>query len=403
MVNAVAQARIWGRVVGHGIGGDDCILGAVAAGMAVHRPASVVAPAHQVGQRLGRDDELAAIVVAQVRLGHGGGAVADAAVDHHLQRVEPQALVAEIAVHRQSLYPGRDLGIPLRAAETPTGQAQAGAQGQVAVLARELVGAQFIGIEPGIGDANQAHGVEGARGATQRGHLLGQSRRRDVSLNHLLGAIPEQAGGLSIAVALEGAGVGLRRVGVGRLAPDAGDGQRATVGDQLVPDAIQADGVARRRTVQLPAGGVAALGQQALVPAGADDPAAGGCLSGALRHTSKDVIDGAAVVELDVGQQQPGHQHVAMRIDQARQDGPTLQCYAPCARPGQSVDLRDRAGGQHLAVAHRQRLDHRIVCVGREDLAARKHDIGSNAWCSARHCRSSLRRVRHASPVVTVS
>ncbi len=306
-------------------------------------------------------------------------------------------------MYRQGLDPGPDPGIPLRAAEAPTGRAQAGAHGEAAVLACELVGAQFIGIEAGIGYANQAHGVEGARGTPQRGHFIGHRRRWDMALDHLLGAIPEEAGGPAIPVTVEGAGVGLRRVGVGRLGRDAGDGQRATVGDQLVPNAVQADGVVRRRAVQLPARGIAALGQQAFVPTGAHDPPAGRRLACALRHPGQDVVDRAAIVELDIGQQQTGHQHVAVGIDQAGQHGPSLQRHAPCSRTRKRFDLRGGAGCQYPAVAHRQRLDRRKACVEREDLTARKHDIGHHACAPVRHRCISLRHLRHAPPVVTLS
>ncbi len=73
----------------------------------------------------------------------------------------------------------------------------------------------------------------------------------------------------------------------------------------------------RRDGAKVVPGGVAALGQQTLVPSPSDHPGAGRRLPHTLGHAVQDLPDAAAAIELDLTQHEPGREQVVVGVDQA--------------------------------------------------------------------------------------
>jgi hypothetical protein len=285
------------------------------------------------------------VIAVDVGFVERGGAVADPAVHHEFDGVEPEAVVAEAAAHADPLDKRLDLRLPLGGAEAPTRQAEPGANRQVAAFEGLVIGAQIVRVKAGIGDADQPERVEGARDAPERGDLLVKGRRRDVAGDHLFRAVAEESGWLAMLVTVERPGVGLRPVRVGCVARDPGQLYCLAVHHQLVPDAVQADRIEGRDLVQLFAARRSPLLQHALVPTAPDDPLARRRGRRPRRDARQHLPHRAAIVQADVAEEEAGCQHVAVGVDHARHDGATLQVNPARLRPGEPSNLVARADG----------------------------------------------------------
>jgi hypothetical protein len=275
----------------------------------------------------------------QIGVKHARRAVAHAAVAHQLDAFEPEQVIAEPAAKAQTREPLLQPLLALGRAETPGRHQHVGTDGELPLPPRAVKGTDFQRIEPRLGDARQPDRVVGAAGGRDRRHSLLLGRLRDVIGNQVFGPVAEEPCRLASFIALEGAAV--EHVGgwVGCLAIDPRRSQRRRVADELVPDTVDDNRVLWRDGVEVVTGGMAAFGEQTLVPTAPDDPLARRRLAHAHRHAGDDLRYGPGVVELDLVQHAAGRLQVVVGVDQPRDDRRSAQVLDTRRRPGQDPNL----------------------------------------------------------------
>jgi len=152
---------------------------------------------------------------------------------------------------------------------------------------------------------------------------------------------------------------------------DPADAQGRRIADAIVAcGVLQPHGIGRGDGVEFGRGGIAALGQLALVPAPADDPGSRRRRSGAPGYGIDDVADTARAGQVDLEQFEfAGLQHMGVGVDQARRDRPPGEIDDAGSRPDEGAYARVRSDGDDQAAPDRQGLGDVAGGVFGDDVA----------------------------------
>lgn len=222
-----------------------------------------------------------------------------------------------------------------------------------------------IGRHAGIDDAGDAGRVIGLLDLLERREAVGVRQRRHMARDRLEGRHLEQDAGrlAGLGVALDAAA---RRLG--RVAADAGDGERLAVGDRGVADARQVDRAVGAGGVELLARRIALFLEIDDVPAlAADDPRRLGMARGVVADARLDVGDAGGARQIDDAALDAGPEHVVVGVDETRQHRAVGEADLARAGTGGVARLGERGDRDDAVAPHRHRLGARPPGVHRDD------------------------------------
>ena len=262
----------------------------------------------------------------------------DAAHDHPRLRIEPRA----------APEPGSEQG-PVVA-----GEEERGAQRQLAGLLRREIGADPGLADAHVGDRGEPHACARRRRAAQPGALLVVGGGRLVRSDEIHRVVDQHSGRLAALIAQDPASGR-----VGGLRGDAGDGERARVGEtgvavdpphphRMIGHRGRERGVARELV----------LGPAALVPAAAGDPGARRGLAAARDEARDHVFERGGIAEVHLAQLAAQPEQVGVGVDQAGGHGAARELDHLSARPAQPGGAGIGTQVEDAACPHRQGPRH---------------------------------------------